>query len=233
MKRIILTSFVLMCGAIVGRGAEPVLDLEKTPLPPGPILNQAPAFAEWQITYFYGNPARGNSPPPSTGSGKPPPDPNLPKLFTMTRTKPLWRAVFVNMGGQRSELLWDGEFRFTIGPKDTDVTYTAPGIGISGLDHYSSQGDFPDVGWVSVDNYLGVQKGTTFWVFQQGPDGPMAWIDFNTHFPVRWQSPTGEVRTYQFHDPPTELLVVPPYVAGISRDLHHMKQVEYSSPPHL
>jgi hypothetical protein len=237
MKRIRLICGALFFGICANAAADPEATYEQVPLPSGPIIKRAPDFSEWKITFVYAPP-----PSPQGGALSQPtapyaanlPGSHLPRLLTVTRTKPRWHSILVDVSGVKSELWFDGSMRFEVGQKDTDVLPIAafdPGFS-AGLLDYSSGHDFPDVGWVSPSKYLGRQKGTTLWVFQDGPDGAMVWVDSNTHYPVRWQK-LGETRTIQFVDPPTELLTLPPNIANLASGLKKLDELSRAAPPHL
>jgi hypothetical protein len=100
-------------------------------------------------------------------------------------------------------------YRYEVHPESHSVIPIAqfnPGYNPAFLDYSSS--DFPDIDWVSPKTYLGTQSGTIYWVFKQGDDGTMAWIDLTTRLPARWQR-GNEIRVFKFLPPPTEPLQLP------------------------
>src|ERR1700683_5577082 len=67
------------------------------PLPPGPILLPLPDMCAWQILFSYGN-----GPAGAGNAGKPAPGmEEMPRMVTITQTKPLWHSIIVTMDGKR------------------------------------------------------------------------------------------------------------------------------------
>jgi hypothetical protein len=235
MKTAGLILVTCLLGAVASFGQEKP-SYEQKPLPPGPILDRAPLFSTWQIAFVYGSQSdkgggSGASTPPSSANA---PGSTLPRLLTVTRTTPQWHAVLLDVSGNKREVWYNGSVRFTMGPKDSDVGVSvkdAPGFSDPLLD-YNSGPDFPDVEWVSPDKYLGMERGTPDWVFQDGPNGAMVWIDSTTHFPVQWQR-GGETRTIQFLAPPSGQLVLPDKLQALATGIKHIQDLENVRPGHV
>lgn len=236
MKRTRLTCGVLFWGICISAAADPETTYEQTPLPPGPIIKQAPAYSQWQISFSYASrtPDQGSASSASAASDPAnAPGSHLPRLLTVTRTKPQWHTMLVDVSGVKKEAWFDGSMLFAVGQKDSSVVpinMSSP-RGRDELMDYSPGHDFPDVDWVSRNNYLGTQDGKT-WVFKYGPEGPTVWVDSTTHYPFRWQKGL-ETRTIQFLDPPTEQLKLPANVADVAADLRRLNELSRVAPPHL
>lgn len=205
-------------------------------LPPGPILEKQPDFSAWRIVYSFGKAESKPGSPASPGGGaqESAPSSHQPKTFTMTRTKPLWHAVLIDVSDVKNETWYDGATRFNQGAAPSSfVPITNGDSGGQGLKDYFSNGEeFPDVEWVSPATYLGVEKSTGYRVFQQSGGGAVLWVDSTTRHPVRWQK-EGETRVFQFLPAPTDPLTLPPNVTKISRALKHLDEMSRAAPPHI
>ena len=234
MKRFLLTCGLFGMGLVALLAADLPPEVEKTPLPAGPLLSRAPAYAQWQIAFTYAGDKSGNGNAAGTSTtsvvGKP--DGSFPRLVAVTLTRPLWHAVQVAVDGTASECWDDGYMPYEIGQQKIPIVInmSVPGTVLPHfLDHRG--GDFPDVGWVSAQTYLGIQKGTTYWVFQQqGDDGAMVWIDLNTRLPVRWQKGY-ETRDFKFLTPPSERLTLPPEIEKLSKEQAYIRLITSDKPP--
>jgi hypothetical protein len=233
MKRNPLFFGALWLGALTGIVlADPDASYDAKPLPPGPIVIPAPDFASWQITYDYGSDKTGQGSTTSSADDPANSPTGLPKMITMTRTRPLWHAVLVDMAGNKKETWYDGTTRFQVVGSQVIPSNAMSTHSMAFKDYFGGDADFPDIAWVSADNYLGTQKGTVYWVFREGPDGAMVWIDSSTHYPARWQQGT-EVRTFQFLSPPTSSLVLPSNVAKMAQTMDALNRLSHAAPPHL
>jgi hypothetical protein len=236
MKKIALIVVALSFGHLADVAAQSTPAYEQTPLPPGPILGKVADFSAWQIVYSYASSGVGPGGSPSSNAGglSKAPNPHLPKTFTMTHTRSLWHAVLVDISDTKNETWYDGTTRFEQGTASSKlIPISNGGLGGQTLKFYFRNGEeFPDVEWVSPSNYLGTEKGTGYWVFQQGAEGPTLWVNSTTHYPVRWQK-DGETRDFQFLPEPTASLTLPPNIVGISKALKHLDDVSHVAPPHL
>ena len=238
MNRILL--FVSMLLLLVSRAfaADAEGEYDPKPLPSGPLLKKMPNYAAWQVIYVF-EVAKASASP--TGDGATPPGDaakapvsHLPKLLTITQTKPVWHAVAVDLSGEKRETWSDGTVRYEVGATDSEIlpiSNSVPGNEVRVRNYFGTKGDFPDMDWISAKTYLGTQKGTAFWVFK-GPEGMMAWIDSGTLNPVRWKK-GAETRTFQILPEPTSPLVLPPRVARLSEAIKRLDVLSRSAPPHL
>jgi hypothetical protein len=195
----------------------------KPPLPGGPLLLKPEALSTWVITYAY--PGEDKKAASATGAQRPAPviptqsavSLARPRQITLTYTKPLWRAVVVNIDG-RNEMEWsdgkvqiyeaDGKSDPGLVPKDMSGRPLLPNYGRIG---------FPEMDWVSVATYTAVQSvgQHACLVFQK--DDMTAWVDQDTRYPVKWQRGEEEIRGFTQLPPPTTPLVLPPEIARLSQ----------------
>jgi hypothetical protein len=226
---------IALCGIGVAAADDSLTDLEPTPLPAGPILRRAADFSQWQIDFTYqkkSDAPAGADPSVPAGALAKSADADLPERVTVTRTRPRWHSALVLGSGRKRELWFDGAMRYEVGPEPTTITPIAafnPGYNPPFLEY--SNHDFPDVEWVSFKTYLGMQKGTNFWVFQEGPGGPIVWIDSTMRRPVIWKN-SEETRTFSFLAAPTELLVLPDTIARLSEGFKRLQDLSSQVPPH-
>jgi len=234
---------LLIVGALLLAAVSTPIVADPTPvcdptilLPPGPILAKTPDYSQWRILYSFASSGSDRSNPSSSSNTGAPPsagDAHLPKTFTMTQTKPLWHAVLVDVSGVKTETWFDGLVRFEQAgdPARFVPIGNAPGEQLGNY-YNGSQKDFPDVDWASRTNYLGAEKSTGYWVFQQSSDGATLWVDSTTHYPVRWRKDR-ETRVFQFLPAPADLLTLPPSIAKISQALRHLDELSRVAPPGL
>jgi hypothetical protein len=231
--------------------------LVMTPLPPGPILPQLPDMCAWQILFSYSNGPTGTS-----NAGKPTPETEgLPRMVTITQTKPLWHSIIVTMDGKRIECWGTPEVCYLIsgaGEKPTVlrknpvemVPVPSAKLGPNGrpvsMTMKSVGGDFE----AGVDSkYLFNPAQGNF------PD--MEWLSPQTYvglqqeaFIFRQQGTGGaevriradtrfpvswtkgnEVRTFQLLPTPQEALVFPPDVASVAAEFARVEALINAPPP--
>jgi hypothetical protein len=218
MKRLLLIGGLFFAGLSASLAVDPA-SLDQTPLPAGRLINRAPDFAKWEITFSYPKDNKASG----TTSTTPPPVPGAvnigrPQSLIITQTRPLWHGVLIDEFKNKTDAWYDGAVPYITGPLQTKavVMYmNTPGLQMPKFLNYRGN-DFPDVDWVSAQTYLGTEKVTSYWVFQNGPTGPTLWINSTTRYPVRWQSGP-ETRTFRFLDPPDGLLELPPDIAQLSK----------------
>ncbi len=240
MNRIFLFVSLLLLLVSGAFAADPAGEYDPTPLPSGPLLKKMPNYAVWQVTYVF-EVAKAPAPPAGDATVAVPPGEaakapvsHLPKLLTITQTKPFWHAVAVDLSGEKHETWSDGTVRYEVGATESEIlpiSNSVPGNEVRVRNYFGTKGDFPDMDWISAKTYLGTQKGTAFWVFE-GPEGMMAWIDSGTLNPVRWKKGS-ETRTFQILPEPTSRLVLPPKVARLSEAIKRLEALSRSAPPHL
>ena len=216
--------------------ADPSSSYDPAPLPPGPILANVPDFSAWRIDYSYASQGAGPNGSASSNAGISPTPTNshLPKTLSITHTKPLWHAVMVDLSGAKNETWYDGTTRYEQASDPSKFIPISNGNpDAHALKSYFTRGqEFPDVEWVSPGTYLGTEKASGFWVFQQPGEGAMLWVNPATRFPVRWTK-GGETRVFEVLPTPTGLLTLPPSVARISQALKHLDDLSRVAPPHI
>lgn len=232
----LLTILLVLLGFGAAAAGQTAVTYDPTPLPNGPLVRRAPDFSKWQIDFYYTRASdkggKASAPAPNLKDPAVLANMTQPKQLTVTRTKPLWHAVLLLANGSRRESWFDGAYRYEVHPENHSVVPIAqfnPGYNPAFLDYSSS--DFPDIDWVSPQTYLGTQSGTIYWVFKQGDDDTMAWIDLTTRLPARWQN-ANEIRVFKFLPPPTEPLQLPPDVAALSAGLKRLQELSSMVPAH-
>jgi hypothetical protein len=192
------------------------------PLPSGPLLQKMADYSAVQITYSY--PEAPAKPAPG-GWGPPGPDrsPTSPiRQLTLTRTKPIWHALRIDIYGNTMGEWYTGRHDFyeAVGFPEPLLHDPSPSqINAQGLPDFRRV-DFPDMDWVSSQTYAGVESvgGRQCLIFKK--NNMTAWIDLESRLPVQWQQ-GGEIRTFQQLPPPTEPLVLPPKIAKIAAALNY------------
>lgn len=193
------------------------------PLPPGPLLQKMADYSAMQITY-----SRPDDQAKLAASAKAPPPaptffPTVPiRKLTLTRTKPIWHAVRVDIYGNSVGKWYDGaEYFYEVAgisqPLYCDTK--VDGFRSAAVPDFS-RCDFPDMDWVSPQTYVGVEAmgAGKCLVFKKGD--MTAWIDLESRFPVQWKQGV-ETRTFQQLAPPTEPLVLPLKIAALAAALKY------------
>jgi len=190
---------------------------EPPPLPPGPLLQKMADYSAMKITYSYPQEQE-----KAIATDKSPPGPTLFSLtpirqLTLTRTKPIWHAVRVDVYGNNLGQWYDGHNSYceVVGISEPAVNNPAQGQTYSAGMPDLNQTDFPDMGWISPQTYTGVETmvGHKCLVFKK--NDMTAWIDLESRLPVQWQRGK-ETRTFQQLPPPTALLALPPKIAAFA-----------------
>ncbi len=216
MRNITITALVL-ASSLSLRAQEPSQE-PPIPLPPGPLLRTAPEFAQWVVTIT------------SSASEKTVPA-EKPKPFQR-------RLVTIKAGSTRHDVASDfvgkilsdiwiiDQFQILIDPTTKTLRISTGAV----VDAALPVRDFPELGWVSGKNYIGMQKvaGKDCLVFrdkvgltehgpksngaQQPPSGEMlsmmAYVDGETRLPVLIQKDI-EIYSFQFGTPPSAALTPP------------------------
>jgi hypothetical protein len=227
----ILAVFLGFLSALDAQNADTT---KSAPLSTGPILGRAPEFAHWQIAYTYRS-ATSPTPMPTPDSSTPKPSlprTSDPKQISVTKTGGIYHRETVYDDGGMMDQWWANGSQVTQRRNYPDYLLS---IG-SGRDMFYvnySLSDFPDLYWITLDAYTGMQKlnGVDCLVFKgeipkatqetlQGMDpdaaaramrdtkSAMAWVDFKTRLPIQIVSES-EKQTYTFLQPPPALLMLP------------------------
>ena|SRR5215210_941075 len=182
-------------------------------VPPGPLLNKAPALAQWTVTIKSAGETPAASPAPGEKGEKPQP-PAGNERIGVVQTGNIRHEVRVR-GTQVTSDAWsvDGTY-ITVDPS-TKVARVSAGGG-------ASTQDFPEIAWVSAKNFSGIQdvSGKKCIVFKDKLEtyadsgekiDAVAYVDLETRLPVAMQK--GDVYTYQFGAPPQAPLTPPQNIA--------------------
>ncbi len=227
MKDTLLIFSVLWLGcALAPLIAEPPASYDSVPLPPGPILEKASDFSAWRINFSYASQGAGASASPT------PMDSHLPKTLTMTHTKPLWHAVLVDLSGAKNETWYDGTRRYEQESGSSKFIPITNGASDALKTYFTNGQEFPGVEWVAPGTYVGTEKSSGFWVFQQPGDGARLWVNPATRFPVRWTK-GGETRSFETLPTPAGPLTLPSSIAHISQALKHLDTLSRVAPAGL
>ena len=177
-------------------------------LPIGLLLRRISDFSSWQINFNYAKDKEKASPehPAEYGFGLDADFLPAPlRRITLTRTRPRYLAVSVDVKGNVLEQSSDGVQEFLHNPRSGQMMSlirddTTP-LRICDF----AKVDFPDMEWVSKETFTGIQSigEIECLVFQK--EGKTAWIDAQTRFPVLWRK-EGETRTFQQLPPPTGMV---------------------------
>jgi hypothetical protein len=206
---------------------------EQPALPAGTLLKSAPKFSQWEIHFSYGSSANSSDEPAPT------PDPAAqlpPQEVTVTLTRPLWHAVLLDTMGRKSETWFDGTNAYLIlpgtplpNPVATDATDNLPDY----LNYMAKKADFPDMDWISLQNYVGQESidGVNCLVFKKTGDvEEKAWINADTRLPVRWTK-ANETRDFTFLQAPSAKLELPDAIKRIAKALEMVRQNNNRMPP--
>jgi len=202
---------------------------QKQAPPPGPLLESAPAFSQWVITFSYPEDRQKSSnsaPLPAYASTR-------LRTITTTKTKNIVHEEFVDASGRKFDV-WhvaNKQYRKLFGSK-VWLENSAGEVNNGSATDYMAfpPTGFRDLDWLSDQNYAGTVKyvGRDCLVFVMNappgldlssantpPDkfesfGMIAFIDLGSRLPVEIQT-NGVMRTYQFTDPPPDaVLKLPP-----------------------
>ena len=233
-----------------------------SPPPSGPLPKRAPDFSQWVATYSNvpasprkqgGTPGQESS---STGSNAS--KPVVTKRVEVTKTGQLRHLVTVEPDGSRSELWFNGDMEVVCleGWKFPWITQARDPRNPFAMNF--SKTDFPEFGWVSAKNYVGIQQlgGRECLVFGEclpieeeevesasatpGNSGAVprarnmrsstAYIDRETRLPVMLVR-NGDIVAFQFGPTPQAMLVFPANIrAAIEAQAKEIKHLT-SMPP--
>ena len=231
MKTFLFSAF-LFSALSAAAWADPTMVYQPVSLPPGPVLAPPADFAAWEIDFSYGPAADDakTSAPAATTPAVPSNSQGRPRRLMVMRTKPLWHAVLVDTSGRSIESWFDGANRYVVDPAQPKPVAVMPRYGFLYPLLDQTGNHFPDLAWLSAETCLGLQKGTTNWVFQRS-DGTLAWVDSNTRRPVQWKQ-GDETRTFTYPEPPSSPLALPPEVARLSEGLKRLQSLSDQIPAH-
>jgi hypothetical protein len=195
---------------------------EPPPKPTPPFVVDAPAISGWTVTMNY---KRGLPEPGDKGS------PAYAQWQQWQKSSPAITELLVSKSGDRTRIIVKyaqgvqaeryrvGSFEYLHKPG-----YVAGDVSVNS--HFQATGDFPELSWLSLDNYKDIESsdGKKYFVFREGTDaapGREAWIDITTKLPGKFNDAMYE-RIYDFPESPP---------IGIEPSELIAKRVALSMPP--
>ena len=224
---------------------------EKPPLPSGPILAN-PEYAQWQVVITQ-KPDKKN-PDASQKSNDTSPSVNNKITINVKKTKNLRLETIEDSSAGKITKWCDGDWQLISTPGEPEPTlYTRPDPDPAHNFFVSyAKSPFPEVAWVSAQNYVGVQKlaGRDCMVFEgkiksfseneikdrdiearlsgktldiSNPESSIvAYIALDNHLPVFFKNGNKE-NLYQFSPPPSSMLEFPPEIKALF-ELHKQQK---------
>ena len=183
----------------------------QTASPPGPttpVVRRAPTFASWTITYHYKDDAT-----VQTAPAKGPYLGDRPRIVVVVKTDKIYLEQTTWTSGKKDEKwTFDGvQLKLIAGTKSI-VPINPPSKEHPEPDYSDySKGDFPGLGWISLQNYkgLGNFQGQPVYVFESSSEKKQAaGLSPDTQLPV-YSSEGDSVLTYTYNPPPSAPLVPP------------------------
>ncbi len=208
---------------------------DRAPLPDAPsdpLLQSAPDFSQWEITFIY--PKDPKSQPTAKPSGKDPSAAGLcPGKSVTTKTRHIVHEDSTDIDGHHSEKWHIGTLQYARLPGQTvwfesDAGRLADGTAIDANYSPFPASGFRDLDWISRTTYLGTLKFNDRDCLVFTPDETtgkvsadraqqlanweslptVACVDAVTRLPVLVRI-NGETRRFTFCDPPAEMQVLP------------------------
>jgi hypothetical protein len=235
----ILTLFWALAGSLPASEASPSQpSLQKSDTPSGTLLNPAPAFSQWAITFQYLQDfsKSDNTPLPN--------DFLLPRKVVFTKTNDIIHQEITNVAGQNIDSWQVGSNMYVKLPDQNywgvyDSTFRADNSGANPLFLPLPPVNFHDLEFVISENFIGETKSNGKKLLTFSPPGEsrnappandssmlefapitMVQIDDTTRLPLVHSIKGKEVRTYTFLSPPSSMLQLPPAL------LQQFKKVE-------
>ena len=231
MRTVFLIVVLLaLAGAAAPVGAQTAASPTPRPTPPpGSLLNKAPDFAAWTIVSERLS-TDGRNAESKPASRKPPEIVTTVTKTNQTRHYLTRHRVRKIQDGSQEEVWQQGQCLVT-----HQSMWKAAQLGFASVREDTPAGDFPEFGWISADNFVGVQavEGVPCLVFDAtvtigggksgaagetvpGRDSGMAaahvhehaCIDLETRLPRILQE-SDILSHYTFQTPPTDMLVLP------------------------
>ncbi|MFA7345906.1 MAG: hypothetical protein WC003_16525 [Terrimicrobiaceae bacterium] len=185
--------------------------------PKAPVLRRAPAFASWTITFKY----RDEEARQSAAVSSPVPQPDRVRSITVTKTDKTYQEQTTLTSGKKYEkwLLGDTQLQTAIDSASI-FPVLPPSEGAPSPDYSDyRQSDFPELSWVSLENYRGVQNhdGKKAYLFESDPGARQtALLAPETQLPLA--STNAEATcAYVFNPPPLAPLTPPEKFLAVLR----------------
>ena len=186
------------------------------PAPKSPVLARAPSFADWTVTFNYKGDEKkpgGVAGQPSLNAGPAIPADSLQSL-TVSKTKKTYREETIFKSGMKGEKwIYDNIELMQVPGTDSIVPIDPPTQEAPSPDYSDySKSDFPELNWLTLDHYKGIQtyQGKPAYLFESTNPGEkcVALLAVETQLPLSFTE--GKVvRTYVFNPPPTAPLIPP------------------------
>ncbi|MGC3990872.1 MAG: hypothetical protein QM796_14580 [Chthoniobacteraceae bacterium] len=211
MKTILLLAALLLAASLHAQDTKE--QLEKPPLPAGPIIKPLPPLAQWAVVFVAPQSTKEKKPVKTeadqngtSGAAKAPP--SHPRSIVITKSGNTYREVENDNNGGK----WE---RWRV--NGMEVSLTADGkVAISA----GAPSDFDELKWISPSNYLGVANvgEEKCFIFQSKISIPdvgevqvTAGVSVATQMPVYYVE-GGSPQLYKFGVPPQAPLAVPAIV---------------------
>ena len=153
--------------------------------------------------------------------------PAATRSVTVTRTKPLWLAVTVDVKGNTMNQGGDGTLQI-LNVSGSPAPIPAPTDLVDSKLVDFSRVDFPDMAWISPKTYVGVQKigELPCLVFKNAdPAGEMtAWVDLESRFPVLWRQ-GNQTRAFRLLSAPPQPLDFPPQLDKLFKAMKKDREI--------
>ena len=185
------------------------------PSPKDPIVQRAPAFASWTITF-----ASAPKPPSAQPTQASKLIIDRPASIAVTKTNRTYREVITFKSGHKTERWISNGIELITLPGSDQVCYVRHGEMIVADAFDYSKSDFQSLEWLSLENYLGIKKyeGKSVFAFgptpvQAGDNKPRkdksALLSVEGQLPLSTADEFGVTRTYTYNSPPTSPLIPP------------------------
>ncbi len=184
------------------------------PLPEKPVLRRAAAFASWTVTFKYKN-EDATQPPLALPAGV-----GRVRAITVTKTdKTYLEQVTLTSGTTYEKWIFDNVQLRTVPGSPSIIPIDPPADQVPDSDYSDHRrSDFPNLEWVSIDNYRSVEKDQGKPAFRFESEGKTALLSVETQMPLSYAN--GEtVCSYVFNPPPSAPLT-PPEKFRIALETH-------------
>ena len=214
--------------------------------PPGPLLNPAPKFSAWTITYLYPQEQKQRA-----GQGRPAPiDPTAPRKIVTIKTGDIVHEDTTSVSGAHFDMWQVGRSIYT---KPHGQAYWGESGGDKMQDTRGNQGGdlalppsgFRDLDWVNEGSYAGpVHLTNAVYLLFVAPGAAdvdihnvaslvaqplLAYVDEETRLPVLLRV-NGVIRSFSFSPPPANMQVLPDDLAKEIQDANAKREKLFPAP---
>ena len=135
----------------------PAASSEKIPVPKGPLLKSAPPFSQWTIVYSYADEKSRHDQTQEPRESRSTESSRIKKIIAVRNGSLTYEQIF-DSAGQKTEKWYSKDQQYTRHHGATDF-YSAGNKDFNNIDYeYRSQTGFQGFDWISMDNFVGVQK---------------------------------------------------------------------------